>query len=309
MLTLLTPRRGSRSGALLAQAMGIPKLTSHRLDLLKPSKDNLVINWGNSEPPPQVLGCTLINEPGAIKTAVNKLTALKAMQESPSVLVPAHTDNEDTAYSWVRAGHTVVARHVLTGSGGEGIQLLSSVDDFPCDAPLFTLYVPKKSEWRLHVLGGEVFDVQRKMRRKDVPDDKVNWKIRNHNNGFIFARNEGDAIDPHLYEQMMRVSIAAIKALKLDFGAVDVICNEKQKLAYVLEVNTAPGLEGSTLVNYAEAFAEYCYRRTRKSNLQKQYRTTKKVAIPAPPNLGLDDVVKGNNEAFQKLVDFMVRDG
>jgi D-alanine-D-alanine ligase-like ATP-grasp enzyme len=39
----------------------------------------------------------------------------------------------------------------------------------------------------------------------------------------------------------------------LDFGAVDVIYNRAQDKAYVLEVNTAPGLEGSTLDNYVEA--------------------------------------------------------
>ena len=44
-----------------------------------------------------------------------------------------------------------------------------------------------------------------------------------------------------------------IKALKLDFGAVDIIRAKNGKL-YVLEVNTAPGLEERKLQIYADYF-------------------------------------------------------
>jgi D-alanine-D-alanine ligase-like ATP-grasp enzyme len=45
-------------------------------------------------------------------------------------------------------------------------------------------------------------------------------------------------------------------ALGLDFGAADVLFNARRNQAYVLEVNTAPGLEGQTVNDYAEAFKE-----------------------------------------------------
>ena len=45
-----------------------------------------------------------------------------------------------------------------------------------------------------------------------------------------------------------------LKELGLDFGAVDVIWNEHESKAYVLEINTAPGLEGSTVEDYKEFF-------------------------------------------------------
>jgi D-alanine-D-alanine ligase-like ATP-grasp enzyme len=41
----------------------------------------------------------------------------------------------------------------------------------------------------------------------------------------------------------------------LDFGAVDIIYNAKRNECYVLEVNTAPGLEGTTVEKYATKFA------------------------------------------------------
>jgi len=49
------------------------------------------------------------------------------------------------------------------------------------------------------------------------------------------------------------ISIAAVDALCLDFGAVDIIYNEHEDKYYVLEVNSAPGLEGTTLEKYVEA--------------------------------------------------------
>ncbi|MNL18562.1 hypothetical protein D3C87_1397120 [compost metagenome] len=96
-------------------------------------------------------------------------------------------------------------------------------------------------------------DIQRKARRKDVADDAINWKIRNHGNGFIFARNEDGITPPDVLVQ----AVNAVKALGLDFGAVDVIFNDKEQKAYVLEVNTAPGLAGETLQGYVKRFAQY----------------------------------------------------
>jgi D-alanine-D-alanine ligase-like ATP-grasp enzyme len=48
----------------------------------------------------------------------------------------------------------------------------------------------------------------------------------------------------------------AIINLGLDFGAVDIIYNEKNNRWVVLEVNTAPGLSGETLNRYVEMIKE-----------------------------------------------------
>jgi glutathione synthase/RimK-type ligase-like ATP-grasp enzyme len=56
--------------------------------------------------------------------------------------------------------------------------------------------------------------------------------------------------------QLQEAAIRTVEILGLDFGAVDIIWNKKQDRYYVLEVNTAPGLEGETVVRYANAFKE-----------------------------------------------------
>lgn len=167
---------------------------------------------------------------------------------------PEYTTDYHVARNWLAQGRTVVERHVLNGHSGEGIRLVEpEAGDELQKAPLYVLYVPKKQEYRIHVCGGIAVDIQRKARRKDVADDDINWKIRNHGNGFVFARNEDGEVPKDVIDQ----SVRAVKALGLAFGAVDVIFNDKSKQAFVLEVNTAPGLAGATLEGYVARFKDY----------------------------------------------------
>lgn len=211
-----------------------------------------VVNWGCTHLPDEVARCTVLNSPEAVALAANKLHFFNAVKDRVSH-VP-FTDDVNVAEEWVRNGKTVVARTVLNGHSGQGIVLCDALP-LPA-APLYTLYVPKKQEYRVHVIDGKVVDVQRKARRREVPDENVNWKIRNLDGGFIYARdfNEDD-----LPEDIKRNALATIKKLGLDFGAVDMIHNEKEGKSYVLEVNTAPGLQGQTLEAYVNAFKELGY--------------------------------------------------
>jgi glutathione synthase/RimK-type ligase-like ATP-grasp enzyme len=138
---------------------------------------------------------------------------------------------------------------MLRANGGRGIIVLSpgSGDDVP-EAPFYTQYIPKTDEYRVHVWGGQVLDVQMKKRRTEIPDEEVNWQIRNHNNGFVFAR---DGVNPP--DCVHTAAVRAVSALALDFGAVDIGYNAKRDKCRVYEVNTAPGLEGTTLDKYYEA--------------------------------------------------------
>lgn len=189
---------------------------------------------------------------------------IKVLEPKPKaaggVRTPDFTTDRYLAMKWLADGFTVVERHVLNGNSGAGIRLVEPAkpgEGAPQEgitrAPLYVKYVPKKQEYRIHVCGGEAVDIQRKARRKDVADDAINWKVRNHDNGFIFARNE-DGVVP---DDVIKQSVAAVEALGLDFGAVDVIFNDKEKRAYVLEVNTAPGMAGETLKGYLGRFSKY----------------------------------------------------
>lgn len=215
----------------------------------KAIKTDLLINWGASSIAREYNG-EILNNPEAIANAVNKLSAFKTLKGH--VTLPPFTESLEEANKWLEEGATVVARTKLTAHSGEGIVIVDSDSNEKLPAAkLYTKYIPKSDEYRLHVFRGNVFFIQRKARDKDIPDDKVNWKVRNHQNGFIYA-NKDVAFDKKA--EAFKEATAAVKALGLDFGAVDLIYNKKQGKYYVLEVNTACGLSGSTLDAYAKVF-------------------------------------------------------
>lgn len=235
----------SESAKALKEALGIRKIKNEG-SKFKGKQDKLVINWGSSNPIEEVTRCSILNNPRAIKKAVNKLEAFKTLSEG--VDIPEWTESQQEAAKWLAEGCTVVARTVVEGFGGEGIVLVENGTELPV-APLYTKYIPKTEEYRVHVFKDEAFFVQRKARKKEVPDEQINWKIRNLAGGFIFANQDVDAP-----EAAKKAAVNAVALLGLDFGAVDIIWNKKRDKYYTLEVNTAPGLAGATLEKYAEQF-------------------------------------------------------
>ena len=77
----------------------------------------------------------------------------------------------------------------------------------------------------------------------------MNWQVRNLDGGFIY-QNQG--VNPP--QCVLDVVTKLHPKTGLDFGAYDVVLTQS-KQAYVLEVNTAPGLSGTTLTKYKEGFA------------------------------------------------------
>ena len=247
-------KAGSNSGREIARELGVKRI-AHKNSKFKGREGKTVINWGASNLPEEVAKCTVLNPAAAVKKASDKLQFFR----NAECRKPVWTTDRDEAGQWAEGGVTVVVRTVLNGHSGEGIILVErDEEDFGAvhmpEAPLYTQYVPKKQEYRVHVFQGRVIDVQRKARKRDVPDDQVDWKVRNNANGFVFARN-GDALGD-VPEDVLSQATRSVGSLGLDFGAADVIFNERSQLAYVLEVNTAPGLVGTTLDNYAEVFRQ-----------------------------------------------------
>lgn len=243
-------KTGSASAKALAEALGIKRI-KHKNSVFKGHPNKVVINWGASKLPDEVVKCVVLNAPEAVSEASNKRSFFEAVSNHCSA-VPFTTE-QAKALEWLEEGYTVVARTILNGHSGQGIVLVEPGQEL-VNAPLCTKYIPKKHEYRVHVFGNEVIDVQRKARKKDVPDGDVNWKIRNLAGGFIFAR--GEDVVGEVPADVKNQAVLSVAALGLDFGAVDVIFNEKEQKAYVVEVNTAPGLTGTTLDKYVEAFKE-----------------------------------------------------
>ena len=241
----------SKSAKTLADALGCKRIRVEGSRFI-PSIRKTVINWGATHLPMEYHMYPHLNDPGAVRRACDKIAALHALLQE-DVSIPDFTCNPEEALGLLAKG-PVVCRTIINGHSGRGITIAKTEQELVA-APLYTQYIKKKSEWRVHIFLNEVIMVQRKVRNKDVPDDEVNWHVRNHGNGFIYQQND---INPP--DCVIEQAMDAVHALSLDFGAVDVIYNEFHDKAYVLEVNCAPGLEGTTVNNYVNAIKREVFR-------------------------------------------------
>lgn len=239
---------GSKSAKSLAESMAAKRI-KHTGSKFKGRATKTVVNWGATELPAEVLKCRVFNPPEAVVEASNKRTFFNKLADADKAdLAPMATTDKTKAQEWLDSGKSIVCRTVLAGHSGEGIVIVDTGEKL-IDAPLYVQYKKKKEEYRVHVGGGEVFDIQRKVRKADVEIE--NWRVRSHDNGFIYQRNDIDpppALEQHALDVMEQFG--------LDFGAVDIIWNAKEQKCYALEINTAPGLEGTTLENYAAMLKE-----------------------------------------------------
>lgn len=247
--------QGSKS---LADAMGIKRLKKEN-SKFTPGRGDVIINWGSGILPDrlQVAEAKILNNPADVRRVTNKSTAFQSFDGR--CRVPPYTTSLATAQVWLNEGKSVFARTILNGHSGAGIEVMypDHPDTWQIRAQLYTQYVPKKEEYRVHIVDGAVIDVQRKGLPQGLPRDNINWMIRNLANGFIFVRNDGKVVPGDVFTQ----ALAAMDGSGLHFGAVDVIWNEKQGQAYVLEINTAPGLVGTTVENYSRALTALANKR------------------------------------------------
>jgi glutathione synthase/RimK-type ligase-like ATP-grasp enzyme len=107
-------------------------------------------------------------------------------------------------------------------------------------------YINKSEEYRVHVAHGKALAVQEKYKLNHKENDQS--KSWNRKNGFHFRVMKWNDVPKGLCP----LATHAVEALELDFGAVDIILEDKK--FYVLEINTAPRIEGYTAKRYAQYF-------------------------------------------------------
>lgn len=152
----------------------------------------------------------------------------------------------------------------------------------------FQDYIDVKAEYRLHVMGDKVIYAQHKVPRSNMKEahvedqmDKIKRMaekkgvtlddnslkfameyqgdkiaspdliIKSNTRGYKFSSIKPGNVNKALADE----AIKGVKALGLQFGAVDCVLDSAGK-AWVIEVNTGPGLEGTAFKNYVEAFTE-----------------------------------------------------
>lgn len=104
----------------------------------------------------------------------------------------------------------------------------------------FMEFVPAPKEFRVHVFMGDSIRMSQKQFVEDTKD-------------YTTVKPDPDLPKRHI----RNAAKAAVEAVGLDFGAVDLLASEDQTQVWVLEVNAAPGLGGSTPRLWAKTFINY----------------------------------------------------
>lgn len=231
-------------GRALARKLGIRYVNTESLY----GQYKTIINWGCSGFKSDAF---VLNRGPNVGVAVNKIKALR--QLAPFVPCPELTESSHEAKSWNR-GDIVLGRDIVGGKQGNGITVfrLGELNQEEHQYKFYTRYVPKKREFRFHVAFNELFWTQEKLKRRNIGDDVGDPLIRNDGR-YVFAFKHLEDKPILDYEQGKRYAIKAIHCLGLHFGAVDIGWHPEHDWC-IYEVNTAPGIEGTTLEKYAEHF-------------------------------------------------------
>jgi hypothetical protein len=274
-MILIASHNNGQGAHNLAVAMGC-RLVSHSSEKNLPKKTEYVLNFGCSPDHPAILraersGVPVFNRPEHVATASSKLAtfnafATHAANNGASRFYPKfYTDLAQANFASLVEGKTLVARQIDRGSSGAGI-VVATPDDVRQQgglprARLYTEAIDKGREYRVHVGMSNtgdprIIDITRKIRKPDATGDRP--FIWNHDNDFIFVR-EG-VNESTIPRDLFQVAVRALRAVGLQYGAVDIVCPRRGRLAptqvacYALEVNSAPGMEGTTVDRYAAYF-------------------------------------------------------
>lgn len=235
----------SAGGLDVLKALGCKQIR-HEGSTFKGDKDTVVINWGWGGPlPNEVQKCKIINKPDAIYKAIRKTVFLDACTKAGVRTVP-WTTSKAIAQTWAAVGNTIYCRTRIEGRQGQGIVIAKALGEVVA-APLYSKAIDADREYRVHVCDGKVIAVHRKVHDGETKRHDGTELVRNTENGWLFRRV---TIYP---KDIITEATKAVKAVGLEFAVVDILYAEEK--AYVLEANTAPGIDTMdwTVAQYAKA--------------------------------------------------------
>ena len=240
---LLYSRKTHKTGRILAQVLGIEG--GIRPPNVAP---DVLIRWGSSLPVNYTLKRE-INPRNSVIQATDKVGSLQTLADA-GISVPELFLFDNNVPSSILKKFPLLAR-TRVHQRGTDILLCMQMSDIEHAISLGReygiTYIPTKREYRVHIFNGKSIKASEKVwTNKNVYKP---W-IRNHKNGYTFRQPITD-----LDDKSRTAAKEAVKALELNFGAVDLLISDDDQV-FVLEVNTGPGLISSGVKRYATHLAK-----------------------------------------------------
>jgi carbamoylphosphate synthase large subunit len=277
------------TGQALAEALGLSGTKTKPRNL---RADDIVIGWGTKIKENTNLTGTVLNHPDKIRDNRNKFKSLEIMQGSRDLASNiAKFCPSGGVLREMGAGNMTLPLVGRTNyhQGGKGFWLCltkQQVEKAIADgAQYFQTYIDIIDEYRLHVAFGSIIYAVKKVenpteagwitqRKEKVLDyaQKNNVNLDNATIDYVLGKLVKEVTLPDRIVRSNRrgwkfshvtlnrvttgLKNAAIKAVEvtgLDFGAVDCAMSA-DNTPYIIEINSGPGLQGTSLQKYIEAF-------------------------------------------------------
>lgn len=224
------------------------------------SKVDVLIRWGA----PAKVGkkpTKVLNRADAIMAASNKRQALETMRAAgvrvPVIFSRKEPHKAQAEFNIPHDAFPVLGRKDKHVGANDIILCLQAKDlerAIAAGCTHFSRYIPTKAEYRVHVFGDQIIKVSQKVLTN--PEQAQQPWIRNLGAGYTFRQSE-----ERLSGAARGMATDAVHSLGLTFGAVDIIVGDDGN-PYILEVNTAPGLQTDTSLDaYLEQFKTAIERR------------------------------------------------
>lgn len=204
-------------------------------------KDIILVRYGNSFP---VIGEDIsTNTPEQIKICSNKKTFSTLLGNN--FWTPKFYDVPELD----KLSFPLVIRESLALSHGKGIHVVEDENNFNLiwkAGMYFTEYIFLDFELRVHILKGEIV----KIFKKELKNNDDKFPIRNNDSCNFKLKNKDN------FPKLDVVVEELYKNFPISFVALDIGWSKKNQNYFVLEANSAPGLNELTANLYASSIME-----------------------------------------------------
>lgn len=223
---LLYARAGAVTGRALGELLGLYARSTPRYPVL--------IRWGSAIRCIEATNC--LNKREGVLNCCISTRMLRILKEA-EIPCPEIVHGDVDFKVMLRKKHHYQGRDIIIADGGNVEELLSIHD-----REYATRFIPSIAEYRFHVFQDKVIKKFKKVGGEGViRSSRFSWHYSIIKNTPMTAASE--------------LAINAVRVLGLDFGGVDILKSDSGNL-YVLEVNSAPGLNSATLPEFARRVAE-----------------------------------------------------
>jgi glutathione synthase/RimK-type ligase-like ATP-grasp enzyme len=201
-------------------------------------------------PPEFRIGPTVgFNSTHVINVCSNKYTFSTLMKQN-NIYSPEFFSSKEDVHP---GDFPIMIRDSLCSYGGRGITVVKNMDEFIANwvpGYYWTRFIKMPFEYRVHLLGGKIARIFKKI--KETEGDEEDLPVRNVGHGYHFSLQNASSFVQDRIEPIVNEVYSVLPG---NYMALDIGWDRENQKYFVMEANSAPGLNTRTAKDYAEYLA------------------------------------------------------